>query len=58
MHGNTVLVVAYAVIWLGLLAYIGWLALRMRGVRTELDTVRALVEEREQQASGTAEGHS
>lgn len=58
MHGNTVLVVAYAVIWLGLLAYIGWLALRMRGVRTELDTVRSLVEEREQQASPTAKGES
>ncbi|HEX6818204.1 MAG TPA: CcmD family protein [Ktedonobacterales bacterium] len=58
MHGNTVLVVAYAVIWLGLLAYVGWLALRMRGVRTELDTVRALVEEREQQASAAAKGES
>lgn len=58
MHGNTVLVVAYAVIWLGLLAYVGWLALRMRGVRTELDTVRALVEEREQQASASAKGEA
>lgn len=58
MHGNTVLVVAYAVIWLGLLAYIGWLTLRMRGVRTELDTVRTLVEEREQQASAAAKGES
>ncbi|MGH2487270.1 MAG: CcmD family protein [Ktedonobacterales bacterium] len=54
MHGNTVLVVAYAVIWVGLLTYIGWIALRMRGIRTELDTVRALVEERDQRADAAA----
>lgn len=54
MHGNTVLVVAYAVIWLGLLTYIGWIALRMRGIRTELDTVRALVEERDQRGDAPA----
>lgn len=54
MHGNTVLVVAYAVIWLGLLTYIGWIALRMRGIRTELDTVRALVEERDQRVDAPA----
>jgi CcmD family protein len=40
-------VAAYALIWIGLLAYIGWIALRMRGVQTELETVRELVEERE-----------
>ena len=49
MHGNTALVVAYAVIWLALLGYLSWIALRVRGVRDELATVRALVEEREQQ---------
>lgn len=48
MHGNTALVIAYAIIWLALLGYLGWIALRMRGVRDELATVRALVEEREQ----------
>lgn len=48
MHGNTALVIAYAVIWLALLGYLGWIALRMRGVSDELATVRALVEEREQ----------
>jgi CcmD family protein len=40
-------VAAYALIWLGLLAYVGWLALRLRGVRTELETVRELLDERE-----------
>ena len=44
MQGATFLVLAYAVAWIGLLAYLGWIALRVRGVRTELETVRALVE--------------
>jgi len=37
--------------WAGLLVYLGWIALRMRGVRTELEAVRELVREREQSAS-------
>lgn len=45
MQGVTYLVMAYAVIWLGLLAYVGWTALQVRGVRTELEAVRDLVEE-------------
>lgn len=40
-------VAAYALIWFGLLAYVGWLALRLRGVRTELETVRELLDERD-----------
>jgi CcmD family protein len=53
MHtpGATFLIIAYAVIWMGFFAYIGWLALRLRGVRTELETVRELVEERERAGS-------
>ncbi len=49
MHGANVvyLVVAYAVVWVALLAYVGWIALRMRGVQTDLEAVRELVEERE-----------
>ncbi len=43
------LVAAYAIIWLALLGYLGWLALRLRGVRTELETVRDMVEQRESQ---------
>lgn len=50
MQGVTYLVMAYAVIWLGLLAYVGWTALQIRGVRTELETVRDLLDERSQQA--------
>ncbi len=46
MQGVTYLVMAYAVIWLGLLAYVGWTSLQVRGVRTELEAVRDLVEER------------
>lgn len=49
MQGANVvyLVVAYAVVWVALLAYLGWIALRMRGVQTDLEAVRELVEERE-----------
>jgi hypothetical protein len=53
MQGGTYLVIAYIVMWAGLLVYPGWIALRMRGVRTELDAVRELVREREQ---GTSQG--
>ena len=47
MQGNTFLVLAYAIAWVGILAYLGWIALRMRGVRSELETVRELVERQE-----------
>jgi len=49
MHspGATYLIIAYTVIWIGFFAYLGWLTLRLRGVRTELETVRELVEERQ-----------
>ncbi|MBF6590257.1 MAG: CcmD family protein [Ktedonobacterales bacterium] len=50
MQNASYVVAAYALIWLGVLAYVGWLALRMRGVRTELETVRELVEERDGEA--------
>jgi hypothetical protein len=46
MQGVTYLVVTYAVLWLGMLAYLGWIALRLRGVRTEVEAVRDLIEER------------
>ncbi len=42
------LVVAYAIVWVGLFAYLTVIALRIRGVRTELAAVEELV--REQQA--------
>lgn len=49
MQGANVvyLVVAYAVVWVALLAYLGWIALRVRGVQTDLEAVREIVEERE-----------
>ncbi|GAC1424124.1 MAG: hypothetical protein PVS3B3_07500 [Ktedonobacteraceae bacterium] len=42
------LVAAYAVAWLGIFIYLAVVALRIRGVRTELVAVEELV--REQQA--------
>ena len=50
--GTTLLIIAYALIWLGLLAYLGWLTLRMRGVRADLETARDLLERRAGEASG------
>jgi CcmD family protein len=50
----TYLIIAYAVIWIGFFAYLGWIALRLRGLRTELETVRELVDERER--DGAASG--
>lgn len=47
MDNTPYLLVAYAIMWVGLLAYLGWIALRMRGVQTELETIRELVEERD-----------
>ena len=43
--------------WAGVLAYLGWIALRMRGVRTELDAVRELVREREQAAASKGDSN-
>ncbi len=48
--GTILLVIAYALIWLGLLAYLGWLTLRMRGVRTDVEAARELFERREGEA--------
>lgn len=48
MQGGTYLVIAYLIMWAGVLAYLGWIALRLRGVRTELESVRELVREHEQ----------
>ena len=42
------LVAAYIVIWVGLLIYLGFVVLRMRGVRTELAAIEELVREQQQ----------
>ncbi len=44
-QGFPYLVAAYLVIWVGLLLYLGFIILRMRGVRTELAAVEELVRE-------------
>ena len=50
-EGFSFLVAAYIVVWLGLLIYLGFIALRVRGVRTELAAIEELV--REQQPNET-----
>ena len=45
MQGVSYLVAAYAVVWLGLLANLAFITLRIRGVRTELAAVEELVRE-------------
>jgi CcmD family protein len=39
------LVIAYALVWAGLFAYLAFIALRIRSVRTELAAVEELVRE-------------
>lgn len=56
MQDGTYLVIAYIIMWAGVLGYLGWIALRMRGVRTELEAVRELVREREQNAVAVSKG--
>lgn len=46
--GFSFLVLAYIIVWVGLLIYLGFLALRLRGVRAELAAVEELVREHQQ----------
>jgi CcmD family protein len=48
MQGFGYLVTAYAVVWLGLFAYLAVIMLRIRGVRTELAAVEELVREHQE----------
>jgi CcmD family protein len=41
------LVVAYAIVWAGLFAYLAFIGMRLRSVHTELLAVEELVKERE-----------
>ncbi len=50
MQGSTYLVAAYIVVWVGMLLYLGAIALRMRGVRTELAAIEELVREQQEKA--------
>jgi CcmD family protein len=47
MQGVTYLVAAYAIAWVGLFAYLAFLMMRVRGVRTELAAVTELVHEQQ-----------
>ena len=48
-EGFPFLAAAYIVVWIGLLIYLGFIVLRMRGVRTELAAIEELVREQQQQ---------
>ena len=45
MQGSVYLVVAYAIVWLGLFTYLVFLSMRIRSVQTELAAVEELVRE-------------
>ena len=45
MQGTYYLVAAYIIAWVGLFAYLAFVMLRIRGVRTELAAVEELVRE-------------
>jgi CcmD family protein len=50
MQGVTYLVLAYAIVWAGLFAYLAFIMLRVRAVRTELVAVQELVREQGEKA--------
>ncbi len=50
-EGFSFLVAAYIVVWIGLLIYLGFIVLRIRGVRTELAAVEELVREQQENAT-------
>ena len=50
MQGITYLFAAYAIAWVGLFAYLAFIMLRIRSVRTELAAVEELVRERDEHA--------
>ena len=58
MHGVTYLVAAYAIAWIGLFAYIAFLTMRVRGVRTELAAVTEMVREQRENGKGLSNGHA
>lgn len=52
MQGTTYLIIAYVVAWLGLFVYLAFLAMRIRGVHTELVAVQELVHEQQSKEEG------
>jgi CcmD family protein len=56
VQGSSIyLIVAYAVVWLGLFVYLAVVAMRMRAVRTELAAVEELVREYQEHSFSTLE---
>jgi CcmD family protein len=49
MQEFTFMVIAYAIAWIGLFAYLAFIVMRIRGVRTELAAVEELVHEHQQE---------
>jgi len=47
-QGFIYLVSAYAIVWVGLFAYLAVIMMRIRGVRTELAAVQELVREQQE----------
>lgn len=58
MQGVTYLVAAYAIAWIGLFAYLAFLMMRVRGVRTELAAVTELVREQRERGKAQNNGHA
>ncbi|HEY4033750.1 MAG TPA: CcmD family protein [Ktedonobacteraceae bacterium] len=52
MQESTYLIIAYAIVWLGLFAYLAFLAMRIRGVQTELAAVEELMRESQEKRDG------
>lgn len=52
MQGYSYVIAAYAIVWLGLFAYLAFLAMRIRGVQTELAAVEELVRESQEKKDG------
>lgn len=50
--GQTYLIIAYAIVWLGLFAYMAFVVMRLRAVRTELLAVEELVRSQETGEAG------
>ncbi|HEY0757104.1 MAG TPA: hypothetical protein VGD98_24335 [Ktedonobacteraceae bacterium] len=46
-QGFAFLVIAYIIAWVGLLIYLGFIALRMNGVYTELAAIEELMREQQ-----------
>jgi CcmD family protein len=46
-------VAAYTIVWVGIISYLSWIALRLRGTRMELAAIEELVREHEQAGEGT-----